>query len=114
MLEKRTRPTLMHPIWNHGGFIFGALTSLLGEKYVHACTEAVEEVIVQHYEKQIKYLEKNKVEKKILKKIKKFCAEEDGHRSYAEDSNNNVTGVSVFKNLTKGLTKVVIEISKKI
>ncbi|MEE2695308.1 MAG: demethoxyubiquinone hydroxylase family protein [Pseudomonadota bacterium] len=114
MIEKRTRPTLMNPLWHHGGFFLGALTSFLGEKYVHACTEAVEEVIVQHYEKQIKYLEKNKIEKKILRKIKQFCAEEENHRSYAENSNHKVTGVSIFKNLTKGLTKVVIEISKKI
>ena len=33
-------------------------TSFMGEKYVNACTEAVEEVIVEHYEDQIKFLEK--------------------------------------------------------
>ena len=38
------------------------------KKYVHACTEAVEEVIVDHYNDQIKYLESLGVEKEMLKK----------------------------------------------
>ena len=48
----------MSPAWKVGSFILGAITSRLGSNYVHACTEAVEEVIVKHYENQIKYLEK--------------------------------------------------------
>ena len=73
MLKKRTRPTALSPIWHHGGYFLGAVTSVLGEKYVHACTEAVEEVIVDHYNTQIKYLESLGVEKEMLKKIKNFC-----------------------------------------
>ena len=34
MLKKRTRPTVLSPIWHHGGYLLGAVTSLLGEKYV--------------------------------------------------------------------------------
>ena len=56
MLKKRTRPTVLSPIWHHGGYFLGAVTSLLGEKYVHACTEAIESTIVDHYQQQIKYL----------------------------------------------------------
>ena len=48
----------MSPAWKVGSFFLGAITSRLGLNYVHACTEAVEEVIVKHYENQIKYLEK--------------------------------------------------------
>ena len=55
MVKKRTRPTVLSPIWHHGGYALGAFTSILGEKYVHACTEAVEEVIVEHYNEQIKF-----------------------------------------------------------
>ena len=114
MLEKRTRPTLMSPLWHYGGYAVGAITSLMGEKYVHACTEAVEEVIVEHYEEQIQFLEKNGVEKKLMNKIKKFQADEDAHRSYAEGSNVNKTGVRAFKNVTKSITRLVIKISEKI
>ena len=37
----------------------------MGEKYVNACTEAVEEVIVEHYEDQIKFLEKEGIENHV-------------------------------------------------
>ena len=114
MLKKRTRPTVLSPIWHHGGYFLGAVTSLLGEKYVHACTEAVEEVIVDHYNAQIKYLENLGVEKEMLKKIKKFCADEDEQRSFAEQSNQSDQSVDFFKGFTKNLTRLAIRLSKKI
>ena len=46
----------MYPVWDGGGFLLGVITSFLGEKYVYACTEAVEDVIVDHYKKQLKVL----------------------------------------------------------
>ena len=114
MLENRTRPTLMSPLWHYGGYAIGVITSLMGEKYVHACTEAVEEVIVEHYEEQIKFLEKNSLEKKLMNKIKRFQADEDDHKSFAEKSNLNQKGVESFKEITKSLTRLAINISKKV
>lgn len=114
MLEKRTRPTLMSPLWYYGGYAAGAVTSLMGERYVLACTEAVEEVIVEHYEEQIQFLKKNGLEKNLMNKIKRFKADEDAHRSYAEDSNLNKKGVKAFKDITKSITRLAIKISKKI
>ena len=61
LLKKRIRPTIMSPAWKLASFFIGALTTRLGSNYVHACTEAVEEVIVKHYQQQIKYLEKVKL-----------------------------------------------------
>ena len=114
MVKKRARPTFMSPIWHNGGYLLGIFTSILGEKYVHACTEAVEEVIVEHYNEQIEYLQSAGVEKEMLKKIKKFCADEDNHRSFAEQANVSNSGVEKFKDFTKGLTRLAIKISKKI
>ena len=51
----------MSPYGYTGKFFIGALTTRLGSNYIHACTEAVEEVIVKHYQQQIKYLEKVKL-----------------------------------------------------
>ena len=113
MIRRRTRPTLFNPVWHYGGYFLGAFTSILGEKYVHACTEAVEEVIVEHYEEQIKFLEKKGVEKKLLKKIKKFREDEDDHRHFAEHSNARQNGVKLFKKLTRELTKLAIKVSEK-
>ena len=53
-------------------FFLGAITSRLGLNYVHACTEAVEEVIVKHYEYQIKYLEKKRIDENLKKKLLSF------------------------------------------
>ena len=38
ILLNRTRPTIMQPIWKAGGTALGFISSILGEKYVHACT----------------------------------------------------------------------------
>ena len=62
----------MSPAWKLASFFIGALTTRLGSNYVHACTEAVEEVIVKHYQQQIKYLEKSKADNSLKKKSKNF------------------------------------------
>ena len=49
MVERRVRPSALHPLWNAAGFALGAATALLGPKAAMACTVAVEEVIDQHY-----------------------------------------------------------------
>lgn len=51
--QHRVRPTVMTPIWNVAGFMLGAGTALLGEKAAMACTVAVEDVIVKHYNAQL-------------------------------------------------------------
>lgn len=55
----RVRPTLMTPIWHVAGFALGAGTALLGEKAAMACTVAVETVIVEHYNDQLRQIMDN-------------------------------------------------------
>lgn len=52
MLARRVRPTALQPLWHVAGFALGAATALLGPKAAMACTEAVEDVIVEHYARQ--------------------------------------------------------------
>lgn len=54
--EYRARPTVMTPIWNVAGWMLGAGTALLGEKAAMACTVAVETVIVEHYNDQLRQI----------------------------------------------------------
>ena len=49
----------------------------------------------------------------LLKKIKKFRADEDDHRHFAENSNMRQSGVRLFKRFTRQLTKFAIKVSKK-
>ncbi|MDX1484152.1 MAG: demethoxyubiquinone hydroxylase family protein [Alphaproteobacteria bacterium] len=52
MTARGVRPTLLSPIWHVAGFALGAATALAGPKTAMACTEAVEEVIEEHYAAQ--------------------------------------------------------------
>jgi len=116
ILKHRVRPTLMSPLWSVLGNTIGAISSRLGEDYVNACTESVEEIIVDHYKKQINFLNNKKINNDLKKKIEKFCKEEDAHREDALNSGKGreKLGLRLFKRLTKFGTKAAIEISKRI
>ena len=51
------RPTALEPVWRVAGFALGAATALMGEKAAMACTAAVEEVIDDHYGRQLERLD---------------------------------------------------------
>ncbi len=53
VVEHRVRPTLLQPLWHVSGYALGVITGLLGERAAMTCTAAVEEVIDDHYEKQL-------------------------------------------------------------
>ena len=52
--KHRVRPTVMTPIWKVAGFVLGASTAMMGKEAAMACTEAVETVIGEHYNDQIR------------------------------------------------------------
>lgn len=56
IVERRVRPSALQPIWHVAGFALGAATAMLGAKAAMACTEAVEEVIDEHYDSQVRLL----------------------------------------------------------
>lgn len=51
------RPTALYPLWQGMAFGLGAATALMGRHAAMACTEAVETVIGEHYDDQIRELE---------------------------------------------------------
>ena len=67
----------------------------LGKKATMACTEAVEEVIVEHYLEQSNFL---KGRDRVLEKVtKKFAADEKEHMHQAK---NYDTGMIFFTSLS--------------
>jgi ubiquinone biosynthesis monooxygenase Coq7 len=76
--ERRTRPTLLSPLWHLAGFALGAGTALLGERAAMACTVAVEETIDEHYARQAEAL--GDTEPELKRTIEEFRAEEIEHR----------------------------------
>ena len=81
LLERRVRPSLLSPIWRAAGFGLGAATALIGERAAHACTEAVESVIEQHYQRQIEEI--GEAEPALSAEIAAFRADELAHRDLA-------------------------------
>jgi ubiquinone biosynthesis monooxygenase Coq7 len=78
MVERRVRPSALHPVWHVAGFALGAMTAMMGPKAAMACTVAVEEVIDGHYRQQNEALGAS--EPALREKIETFRAEEIQHR----------------------------------
>ena len=84
LTESRARPSLLSPLWRAAGFTLGAATALMGEKAAHACTEAVETVIEDHYGGQIEELSVREPE--LAARLAVFRDEELAHRDHAVEA----------------------------
>jgi 3-demethoxyubiquinol 3-hydroxylase len=79
--ERAVRPTALEPLWYAAGYALGAATALMGEKAALACTVAVEDVIDDHYAKQIERL--GNTDPELKETVTKFHRDEVEHRDEA-------------------------------
>ena len=113
LTERQVRPTAFAPVWRLAGFALGAGTALMGEKAAHACTEAVENVIEQHYAGQIAELEGREPE--LAAELSKFRDEELAHRDQAlEEGAREAPGYPVLAAVIRAGCKAAIKISEKL
>lgn len=116
IVDYRVRPTVMTPLWNVAGFALGAGTALLGEKAAMACTVAVETVIVEHYNDQLrKIMDEAPADKQLLDMITKFRDEEQEHHDTGIDC--GAEQAPFYRALTEVIKlgcKTAIAISKRI
>lgn len=118
IIAGKIRPTLMQPIWKICGLALGATTALMGKKAAMACTVAVEEVIDEHYQKQLDNLPDlpdEKSDDSLKNKIAQFRKEELEHRNIGIE--NQAQELLIYKPLTffiKKASKLAILISSKI
>ena len=111
--ENSVRPSLFMPLWHGMGFALGAATALMGKKTAMACTIAVEEVIVEHYQEQLDSLPES--EKELKKKIKKFQNDEEHHKDIGVDNEGlDAPFYRILSNVIKIGSKSAIFLSKKI
>jgi ubiquinone biosynthesis monooxygenase Coq7 len=110
---RNIKPTKLMPLWDLLGVGIGFGSTLLGKKAAMLCTASVEEVIDEHYKKQINQL---KPDEKILKeKIKKFRLDELHHKDIAYEKGATKKGLyKILDKIIKTGSKVAINISKKI
>jgi ubiquinone biosynthesis monooxygenase Coq7 len=111
--ERHVRPTALAPVWRLAGFALGAGTALLGEKAVHACTEAVETVIEQHYASQIDELAA--LEPELAAELAKFRDEELAHRDQAvEEGAREAPGYRLLSAVIGAGCRAAIKLSEKV
>lgn len=111
--ERGVRPTLMAPVWRVAGFGLGAVTALMGEQAAHACTEAVEDVIEEHYRKQSEALEGVDAELKHV--VDQFREDEMAHKATAIDQGaRQAPAYPVLSAVIKFGCRAAIRISEKI
>ncbi|HEY2070942.1 MAG TPA: demethoxyubiquinone hydroxylase family protein [Rhizomicrobium sp.] len=110
--ERHVRPTALEPVWRVAGFALGAATALLGEKAAMACTAAVEEVIDQHYAKQVERLDHDPALKAT---VEDFRAEEVAHREEAlAHGAEEAPGYKLLSETIKAGCRLAIKLSERI
>lgn len=113
LTERQVRPTAMTPLWRLAGFALGAGTALLGEKAAHACTEAVENVIEEHYAGQIAELSEREPE--LAAELAKFRDDELAHRDLAVDEGaREAPAYGLLSAVIRTGCRAAIKISEKI
>ncbi|WP_409432828.1 demethoxyubiquinone hydroxylase family protein [Litorimonas sp. RW-G-Af-16] len=113
LIERNVRPTVMTPIWNVAGYGLGVVTALMGEKAAHACTEAVESVIEQHYGAQAEEIKDE--DPALAATFAEFREDELHHRDTAiAGGAKEAPGYAVLSRLITAGCHAAIKITEKI
>jgi len=110
--ERQIRPTALSPLWDVAGFALGAATALLGSRAAMACTAAVEEVIEDHYGRQLERLDSDP---DLKQAIAEFRADEIAHRD--EALAHGAEGAPAYRLLSDAIKagcRLAIRLSEKI
>jgi len=113
-IQKRNiKPTYLLPLWDLMGVTLGFGTALLGKKATMLCTASVEEVIEDHYQKQLKKIGNDEMDLKA--KIEKFVGDEINHKNTAYKEGATNKGLySIMDKVIKAGSKIAITISEKV
>lgn len=111
MQEHQVRPSVFLPLWDILGFALGASTAIAGKTAAMICTEAVEEVIDEHYKAQLK---NENLPGDLAENIEKFRQEELEHQQAAKEHRGelNLVHRALYQAIKLGC-KVSIEIAKR-
>lgn len=113
LTERQVRPTALAPVWRIAAFALGAGTALLGDKAAHACTDAVETVIEEHYASQVAELARR--EPDLAAELARFREEELAHRDLAvEEGARETPGYALLAAVIRTGCRAAIKISEKI
>jgi 3-demethoxyubiquinol 3-hydroxylase len=113
LTERQVRPTALAPVWRAAAFALGAGTALMGDKAAHACTEAVETVIEEHYAQQVAELATRDPD--LAAELSAFRDEELAHRDLAvEEGARGAPGYALLSAVIGAGCRAAIKISEKL
>jgi 3-demethoxyubiquinol 3-hydroxylase len=113
LTERQVRPSLLTPVWRAAAFALGAGTSLLGKRAAHACTEAVESVIEEHYAAQVEELDDREAD--LAADLARFRDDELGHLVDAVDAGaREAPGHAVLSAVIRAGCRAAIKAAEKI
>ncbi|KZT59762.1 ubiquinone biosynthesis protein COQ7 [Calocera cornea HHB12733] len=117
--QHRVRPTVLAPVAKIAGFGLGAVTALMGRDAAMACTEAVETVIGEHYDDQLKSLAEMPVKHPSLSLLKDVITElrddELEHLDTAVENHSQRTPQhALLTTIVETGCKVAIELCKRV
>lgn len=113
--DYKVRPSLLDPLWGAAGFALGAATAAMGPKAAMACTIAVEEVIGEHYHKQVEALHEADAEADLKETLARFRDEELEHRDIARDhKGEEAVGYSILRTVIQTGCRTAIKIAEKL
>ena len=113
LTEHRVRPTALLPLWSLAATGLGTVTALMGEKAAHACTEAVESVIEQHYADQIAELKER--DPALAAELAQFREEELAHHDHAiEHGSREAPAWRLLSTVIKAGCTVAIKVSERV
>lgn len=109
---EKVRPTAMTPIWRLAALGLGAGTALLGEKAAHACTEAVESVIEEHYADQIAEVAARDPD--LAAELARFRDEELAHHDHAiAHGSREAPGYGLLSAVIRAGCRAAIKVSER-
>ena len=112
--ERRVRPSALIPLWKTLGYTLGYTTALLGKETAMACTEAVETVIGQHYNDQLRELVKTD-DTELTKIVKEFRDDELEHLNTAvKEDAKEAKGYPVLSFIIQNGCKAAIWVAKRV
>lgn len=109
---ERVRPTIMTPVWRLAALALGTGTALMGEKAAHACTEAVESVIEEHYADQIAELKDR--DPALAAELAIFRDEELAHHDHAvSHGSRDAPAYDLLSTVIRAGCRAAIKISER-
>lgn len=98
-------------LWSLGGFCLGFITALVGRNAIWVCTDAVETVVLEHFEDQLGFVEKCNPE--LYHALVLIKAEELQHQELGKNKSQPSVLYKLIYLVVAKATKVAIWLSTK-